>query len=136
MPTERRPLLKRLEADEDIQDLNVPMSIEMSFATSAKISEMGILEQVIEKAVGDLEKRFAKEGFKLYVRTGLVHAMTQEELISILPRKVHMAEVRDGKALKQICETPHVSYKNLTTNETEVTCKRCLKLIEGALKHV
>jgi len=135
MPDRPRPLLKRLQPDEDIQDLNVPMSVELSFATSAKISEAGVLEQVIEKAILDLEKRFAKEGFKLYMRAGLVKPMTQEELLSILPRKIHMAHKVNGRSA-QICETPHVSYKNLTSNEAEVTCKRCLKLIEGTLKNV
>lgn len=132
----RRPISKRLPPDENIQDLNVPMSVELSFATSAKISDMSVLEKVIELALGDLERRFAKEGFKLYLRTGQVRPMTQEELLSILPRKVHMAREQSGGVLKQICETAHVSWKNLTTNPDEVTCKRCLRLIEGALVHV
>jgi hypothetical protein len=133
---ERRTISKRLQPDENIQDLIVPISVEMSFATSAKISDMSILEKVIELALGDLENRFAKEGFKLYLRTGQVRPMTQEELLSILPRKVHMAREQSGGVMNQICETPHVSRKNLTTNTDEVTCKRCLRLIEGALKDV
>lgn len=130
-----KPLLKRLGADEDILDLVVPISVEISFATSAKISDMAILEKVLERALEDAQKRFDKEGFKLYVRSGLVKPMTQEELLAVLPRKVHMAREINGR-LSQICETPHVSHKNLTTNETEVTCKRCLKVIEGVLKNV
>jgi len=73
----KRPLLKRFEADEGIQDLQVPMSVELSFATSAKISDTELLEKVLGRAVEDLGKRFEKEGFKLYMRTGLVKPMTQ-----------------------------------------------------------
>jgi hypothetical protein len=131
--SERRPLLKRFGPDEDVLDLQVPISVEISFATSAKLSEMPILEKVIERAIADAQARFEREGFKFYVRAGVVKPMTQEELLSILPRKVHMARETGGN-LKQICETPHVSQKNLTLNEDEVTCKRCLKILEGAHK--
>jgi hypothetical protein len=120
----RQPLHKRLPQSDDIHDMQVPMAIEVDFVTSAKLSDMGILETVLDLAVKDLQKRFEKDGFKCFLRTGLVRPMTQEELLTIIPRKVHMA--RDAQ---QICDTPHVSKKNLTEDPDDVTCKKCLKIL-------
>lgn len=125
-----RPLYKRMSDDKDVHNLVVPMSIELSYVTSAKIADMPALEKLIDHAFQDLEARFEKAGFKLYVRSGLVKAITQADLLTILPRKMHMAQTLSSGVLNQICDTPHVSAKNLTTNEDAVTCKRCLKLIE------
>jgi hypothetical protein len=128
------PVFKRLGAvdDEGLLDLNVPISVEVKFATGAKIRDMALLEAVIDLALADVEQRFEKEGFKLYARGGLVKPMTQEELLAMVPRKKHMAR-EHGPGMRQICDTPHVARKHLVTSIDKVTCKRCLKLIDDEL---
>lgn len=128
------PVFKRLEAadDDGLLDLNVPISVEVKFATGARIRDMVALEQVIDQALADVEARFEKEGFKLYARLGHVKPMTQEELLAMVPRKKHMAR-QHGSGLRHICDTPHVSPKHLVTSIDKVTCKRCLKLIDDEL---
>lgn len=121
----KKPLLKRIEPSEDIRDIQCPMSIEVSFATSAKISDMGVLDKVLEVVIAEARKKFESEGFKTWVRVGLVKPMTQEELLTIIPRKMHF--MRDGR---QVCRTEFVSPKNLTDDPKEVTCKLCLKVLE------
>lgn len=117
----------KIEPSEDIGDLVVPMSVELSFATTSKVSDTTLMEQVLALAIEDVQKRFEKDGFKLYIRAGNVRPMTQEELLTLIPRKIHMADGVDGA---QICTTPHVSAKNLTTDASKVTCKLCLKALK------
>ena len=124
---DKRPIYKKLDPSEEIGDIQCPMSIELHFATTSKISDMPILEKVLERAIEDVHKRFEKDGYKVYVRTGLVRPMTQEELVSLIPRKVHFRQ--NGR---QICDTTHVAAKNLTDNRAEVTCKLCLKRMPPA----
>lgn len=59
--------------------------------------------------------------------TQIVRPMSQEELLAIIPRKIHKAayHVKNG----WLCNTPHVSPKNLTDNDSEVTCKLCLRVL-------
>jgi len=114
----------------DLTEMVVPVAIEVSLATSVKLDDIPILEKVLEKAVEDVLKRFEKDNFRIFVRTGTVRPMTQDELLSIIPRKVHMA-LASGLWL---CTTPHVSPKNLTQNPDEVTCKLCLKVMEKDAK--
>lgn len=115
----------KIGLDEAMGQMQVPVAIDLSFATSAKLDDMGILEQVLAKAVDDVLKRFEKDGFRIFVRAGVVRPMTQEELLSIIPRKVHMTNGLDG----WLCKTAHVSPKNVTSDATEVTCKLCLKVM-------
>jgi hypothetical protein len=112
----------KLEPSEDLGQMMVPVAIDLSFVTSVKLEDMPILEQVLAKTTEDVLKRFQKDGFKVFVRAGVVRPMTQEELLSILPRKVHMAH-EDG----WLCDTAHVALKNVTDNRDDVTCKLCLK---------
>ncbi len=120
--TAKSPLNKRFGPSSDVGSMQVPMAVDLSFATSAKLDDMEILEKVLELAVADVVKRFEKDGFKVIIRAGQVRPMTQEEFLSILPRKVHMS---DG-AGDWICDTSRVSLKNVTTDAEQVTCKSCL----------
>lgn len=124
----KSPLLKRLGPDREISKLPVPMAIDLSFVTSAKAEDAAILEKVLELAVQDVLKRFERDGFKTYIREGLVRPITKEELLSILPRKTHMGWSGDKGWL---CDTPHVAARNISFDEQKVTCRSCLKKLGG-----
>jgi hypothetical protein len=66
-----------------------------------------------------------------------VNILRREEILSLVPRKVHYAPVNsphqwtrklDGDQIPaQVCKTPRVSKRWLTEKSLEVTCKLCLK---------
>lgn len=116
------PLNKRIGPSEDIGSMSIPMAVDLSFATSAKSDDADILEKVLDLAIQDVIKRFERDGFKVFIRAGQVRPMSQEELLSLIPRKVHLSNGADG----WLCETPRVSMKNVTREWTAVTCKSCL----------
>lgn len=120
----RKGVFGRIPPSDDLGKMMVPTAIDLHFVTSAKLDDQEILEQVLQLAIDDVLKRFQKDGFQTFLRGGQVRPMTQEELLSIIPRKVHMATDSDRGWL---CDTPHVSLKNVTANKAEVTCKKCLK---------
>lgn len=115
---------KKLEPSEDLATMQVPFAIDLDIATSAKIEDLPILEQVLTKAVEDVLKRFAKDGFRAFLRTGVVRPMTQEELLACIPRKIHISNGHGGWK----CATAHVASKNITIDWAQVTCKLCQKL--------
>lgn len=113
----------------DLSNLLVPLRIEVDFATSAKLDDIGRLEQVLEKAVEDVQKRFAKDGYTIYVRSGTVRPMSQEELLALIPRKIHLAADGQDGTPGWLCKTAHVAAKNITSERDDVTCKLCLKAL-------
>jgi hypothetical protein len=126
--TDRKPLSKRIEAEEAVRNISVPISLEVKLVTSSKLSEMGLLEHVLDLALKDVKERFTKEGFVLHVAGGSVRPMAQDELLALLPRKMHLT-LNGGES--QACKTEYVARKQLTEDHTKVTCKRCLARIAG-----
>lgn len=100
------------------------MKVEIQVISQAKLSEMPIFEKVVDRIVEDVLARLAKEGFRGNSVTGLVRPITQEELLVLLPRKKHMKT--DGGWL---CRTEFVARKNLTNDQSEVTCKLCREIL-------
>ncbi len=122
---EKRPLVKQLQPSGDIRDLHVPMAIELSLATSAKLADMGELEKTLDQAVQEVLKRFEGNGFQVFIRAGFVRPMAKEDLVEIVPRKFHMLS-REGR---QTCDTQYVAKRYLTKNSEKVTCRKCMKLL-------
>ncbi len=124
---ERPKLTRTIEPPEnsmDVEDMVVPVCVDITVVTNSKLSEFPILDKVLNLAVKDALARFEKEGFRAFLHHGKVRPMSQDELLSILPRKVHFVPLPGEK---HICDTAHVAKKNLTLDPDKVTCKLCLR---------
>ncbi len=111
-----------------VEDMMVPVCIDLVVVSNSKISEFPLLEKVLQVVVQDALQKFEKEGFRSFLHSARVRPMSQEELISIVPRKVHYAP--DDI---QVCDTAHVSKKNLTKDREKVTCRLCIRKMEPPL---
>jgi hypothetical protein len=99
-------------------------------ATVIEISIIGVypaslyptLQTEIEKFQAELQRKFVDFGGRdAHPRWAEVRQATKEEVLHFTPRKIHYS--RDGKM--HVCDTVHVSKRNLTRNIEEVTCKLC-----------
>lgn len=128
---ERSPEARR-EAllEETREELQVPYVLELKLVVSVTPSDVPALREMqLELASLAREQlgRTRREKRKLYFAGGDVRPLTQEELLAVLPRKVHLRTA----AGRWACTTAHVSPRNLTDDRAAVTCKLCQAVIAG-----
>ena len=115
----------KLEAEPENDPSIIPCGITLDFSViaAATLGDVPELEAFLRTTVLDVVAKLAALKMKAYIRRTDVHPVTQEELLSVIPRKIHFEH--DGR---QVCATAFVSPKNLTTDSSLVTCKLCRKL--------
>ena len=112
-----------LEPENDPGIIPCGITLDFSVVVSATLGDVPQLEAFLRATVLDVVAKLAAFKMRAYIRKTDVHPITQEELLSVIPRKVHFEH--DGR---QVCATAFVSLKNLTTDPSLVTCKLCRKL--------
>lgn len=102
-------------------------------ATVVEVSIIGVfpasayptLQTMIEKFQDELREKFiALGGRDAHPRWAEARQATKEEVLHFTPRKTHYT-TKPGE--RQICDTVHVSKRNLTTDREKVTCRLCLR---------
>jgi len=104
--------------------VNFPLGtvVEVSIIGSVSSGAYLELQTMANEMQATLMKRFVELGGKAaHPRWAEVRPATREELLHFIPRKVHYSE--NGQ--KWICDTAHVSRRNLTSNKEAVTCRLC-----------
>lgn len=119
---------KGIEPSADLVELAIPMIIELTLVATCKISERDLLHAVLDKALEEMRGLFGENEFQLFSRGGEVRPATEEEVQDLLPRKMHLRDQDDPH--KWVCDTRHVSQKNITDDKDKVTCKLCCRWIE------
>lgn len=106
----------------EVAHFPVATVIEVSIIGTAPASAFPALQDVARAVQEELTRRFVGHGGKsAHPRWAEVRPATREELLKFVPRKVHYAPDLD----KWVCDTVHVSKRNLTSNKEEVTCRLC-----------
>lgn len=115
---------KRIELTAS-EKFKFPISIDLTFVTSGCMADMRVIESVMRWLRDAAHERFTNAGFQVMLKKALVRPMSRNELLALIPRKIHYE-----KKGRQICTTSHVSGKNLTKDKTAVTCKLCLHRLD------
>ena len=93
-----------LEPENDPGIIPCGITLDFSVVVSATLGDVPQLEAFLRATVLDVVAKLAAFKMRAYIRKTDVHPITQEELLSVIPRK------------------------NLTTDPSLVTCKLCRKL--------
>lgn len=126
MSEERIYAARKIDSKGDPAKIPCAMTLDFSVIVGAKIGDVDVLAKILEDAINEVLRSCTAHNIDAYLRYGQVRPTRHEELVAIIPRKVHYTA--DG--LKQFCDTVHVSKKNLTNDRSKVTCKLCLKLMQ------
>lgn len=114
--------VRRVQPQGDPDKLRLALSMNLCMIVAGKVGDMDSLKTVLEHAVDLIQAECKKLDIDAYLHTADVRPAHHDLLLAVYPRRVHF--VQGGR---QICDTAHVSTKNLTKNEAEVTCKLCRK---------
>lgn len=117
--------VKRVQPKGDPANLRLALTLNMTMIVGSKVGDMDRLKEVLEHACDLLQNECKELGIDAFLYNADVRPAPHEMLLAVQPRRVHYAPTG-----RQICDTAHVSYKNLSKNPDEVTCKLCLKRMD------
>lgn len=100
----------------------VSVVLEYRAILTGGMEALGKLHAKFNDSVQEIYRLAQAEGITILRADGCMRAPTREENILLIPRKFHMEQ--DGR---HICDTPYVGHRFLTTDESKVTCKLCLR---------
>ena len=123
---QKQKLVRRGDLRPHGDPAKIPVAIELSLSliVSGKMGDIPWLTEAHQGAVDEVVKKAGAQGREVYLRVGEVHPVPHDVLVALVPRRVHY-EASPGK---QACDTPHVSPRNLTTDDEKITCKLCRKI--------
>lgn len=126
MASRKPKLVRRGQLKPHGDPAKIPCAIGMDLSlilSGGKLGDIEPLTTLLQASVDQLIRTLEARGTEVYIRTGLVAPVHHEVLLTLIPRRVHYEQ-----GGRQICKTPFVSPKNLTTNDRKVTCRLCRKL--------
>lgn len=111
----------------DTSNVRSSCALEYIAFVTGKEEEIGEAGDRFNELLKDFHAQCEKIGLSLIRTNAGIRPMTQEEILSVVPRKFHLV----GTGGSQACSTPFVSPKYLTRDATKVTCKLCKQKLDG-----
>lgn len=115
----------QLEPGDPVEEARITMVVEFSCVVTGTLAGLGKAKEEFELLAKGFSRGCREADVQVVAPQGTVRPMTREEAVAFTPRKFHWAP-DDERA----CETPHVSTRQLTKDETKVTCRLCLKKLK------
>jgi hypothetical protein len=114
----------------DTSNVRASCALEYVAFVTGKVTDIGEAGEVFNALTAEFHAKCEKLGISIIRTTAGIRPMSQEEILSVVPRKHHFM----GPDGAQVCSTPYVAAKYITTDLKEVDCKLCLNKMNGNRK--